>query len=31
MEVKHSGSEPTFKGPQEYFSGNVRVAPLFTG
>jgi quercetin dioxygenase-like cupin family protein len=31
MEVKHSGSEPTSTGPEQWFTGTVRVAPLFTG
>jgi quercetin dioxygenase-like cupin family protein len=31
MEVKHSSSEPTSDGPEQFFSGKVRVAPLFTG
>jgi len=31
MEVKHSTSEPTSDGPEQFFSGKVRVAPLFTG
>lgn len=29
MEIKRSGSRPSGKGPAEYFSGNVRVDPLF--
>ena len=29
MEIKRSGSEPSGKGPAEYFTGTVRVAPLF--
>jgi quercetin dioxygenase-like cupin family protein len=28
MEVKKSGSQPSQKGPEEYFTGNVRVDPL---
>jgi len=31
MEVKHSASEPTNPGPEDWFTGRVRVAPLFTG
>jgi len=31
MDVKHSMSEPTSAGPEQFFSGKVRVAPLFTG
>ena len=29
MELKRSGSQPSAKGPAEYFSGTVRVDPLF--
>jgi quercetin dioxygenase-like cupin family protein len=29
MEIKRSGSQPSGKGPAEYFTGTVRVAPLF--
>jgi quercetin dioxygenase-like cupin family protein len=29
MEIKRSGSQPSDKGPAEYFTGNVRVDPLF--
>ena len=29
MEVKRSGSQPSGKGPAEYFTGTVRVDPLF--
>jgi quercetin dioxygenase-like cupin family protein len=31
MQIKHSASEPTSSGPEEFFSGTVHVAPLFTG
>ena len=31
MEVKHSTTEPTSDGPEQWFSGHVRVAPLFSG
>jgi len=31
MEVKHSSSEPTSDGPEQFFTGKVHVAPLFTG
>jgi quercetin dioxygenase-like cupin family protein len=31
MEVEHGGSEPTSIGPEQWFTGTVRVAPLFTG
>jgi quercetin dioxygenase-like cupin family protein len=29
MEIKHSGSSPSTKGPAAYFTGAVRVDPLF--
>lgn len=29
MEIKRSGSQPSGKGPPEYFTGSVRVDPLF--
>jgi hypothetical protein len=29
MEVKRSGSQPSGKGPAEYFTGTVRTDPLF--
>lgn len=29
MEIKHSGSQPSGKGSPEYFTGSVRVDPLF--
>ena len=29
MEIKRSGSQTSGKGPDEYFSGSVRVDPLF--
>jgi quercetin dioxygenase-like cupin family protein len=29
MEIKRSGSQPSGKGPTEYFTGCVRVDPLF--
>jgi quercetin dioxygenase-like cupin family protein len=29
MDIKRSGSEPSAKGPAEYFTGSVRVDPLF--
>ena len=29
MEIKRCGSQPSGKGPAEYFSGTVRVDPLF--
>jgi len=30
MELKRNGSQPSAKGPTEYFTGTVRVDPLFT-
>ena len=30
MEIKRIGSQPSGKGPAEYFTGAVRVDPLFT-
>ncbi|MBV9248561.1 MAG: cupin domain-containing protein, partial [Acetobacteraceae bacterium] len=29
MEIKQSGSQPSTRGPAEYFTGNVRIDPLF--
>jgi quercetin dioxygenase-like cupin family protein len=29
MDIKRSGSEPSVKGPAEYFTGSVRVDTLF--
>src|SRR5438128_1018147 len=29
MELKRSGSQPSGKGPEEYFTGVVRIDPLF--
>jgi quercetin dioxygenase-like cupin family protein len=29
MDVKRSGSQPSTKAPEAYFTGNVRVDPLF--
>lgn len=29
MEIKRSGSRPSAKGPEEWFTGSVRVDPLF--
>jgi quercetin dioxygenase-like cupin family protein len=29
MELKRNGSQPSSKGPNEYFTGSVRVDPLF--
>ena len=29
MEIKRSGSQPSGKGPVEYFTGTVRVDPMF--
>jgi quercetin dioxygenase-like cupin family protein len=30
MEIKRGGSQPSGKGPAEYFTGSVRIDPLFT-
>ncbi len=29
MEIKRSGSQPSGKGPNEWFTGTVRIDPLF--
>lgn len=29
MKIKRSGSQPSTKGPAEWFTGTVRIAPLF--
>jgi len=29
MEIQRSGSQPSAKGPAEYFTGRVRIDPLF--
>jgi quercetin dioxygenase-like cupin family protein len=29
MEIKRSGSQPSAKGPSEWFTGTVRIDPLF--
>src|ERR1700746_2323861 len=29
MDIKRSGSQPSTKGPVEYFTGTVRIDPLF--
>jgi hypothetical protein len=29
MEIKRSGSQPSAQGPAEYFTGRVRIDPLF--
>jgi quercetin dioxygenase-like cupin family protein len=29
MEIKKSGSQPPMQGPSDWFTGNVRVQPLF--
>ena len=28
MEVKKNGTQPSQKGPEEYFTGSVRIDPL---
>jgi quercetin dioxygenase-like cupin family protein len=30
MEIKRSGSQPSGKGPEDWFTGTVRVDPLFS-
>ncbi len=30
MEIKKAGSQPSAKGPSEYFTGAVRIDPLFS-
>jgi quercetin dioxygenase-like cupin family protein len=30
MELKRSGLQPSSKGPKEFFTGTVRIDPLFT-
>src|SRR5471030_1751601 len=30
MEIKRTGSQPSGKGPAEYFTGTVRIDPLFS-
>jgi hypothetical protein len=29
MEIKRIGSQPSVKGPSEWFAGTVRIDPLF--
>jgi quercetin dioxygenase-like cupin family protein len=29
MDIKRCGSQPSSKAPEEYFTGNVRIDPLF--
>ena len=29
MDIKRNGSQPSSKGPAEWFTGSVRVNPLF--
>jgi quercetin dioxygenase-like cupin family protein len=29
MEIRHSGAQASARGPAEYFTGNVRIDPLF--
>ncbi|HYZ73155.1 MAG TPA: hypothetical protein VE641_08745 [Chthoniobacterales bacterium] len=29
MDIKRAGSQPSSKGPAEYFTGTVRIDPLF--
>ena len=30
IEIKRNGSRPSQKGPQDWFTGTVRIDPLFT-
>ena len=30
MEIKRAGSQPSAKGPADWFTGTVRIDPLFT-
>ena len=30
MEIKRSGTQPSGKGPADWFTGAVRIDPLFT-
>ena len=30
MEIKRNGSQPSGRGPAEYFTGSVRIDPLFS-
>jgi len=30
MQIKKAGSQPSGKGPADWFTGNVRIDPLFT-
>jgi quercetin dioxygenase-like cupin family protein len=30
MQVRRAGSQPSSKGPAEYFTGSVRIDPLYT-
>jgi len=31
MEIKRAGSQPSTKGPADWFTGTVRIDPLFPG
>ena len=31
MDIKQAGSRPSVKGPEEWFTGTVRIDPLFEG
>ncbi|HEY6122194.1 MAG TPA: cupin domain-containing protein, partial [Pyrinomonadaceae bacterium] len=31
MDIKRNGSQPSSRGPAEYFTGTVRIDPLFEG
>lgn len=30
MEIIKNGAQPSFKGPEDWFTGNVRIDPLFS-
>ena len=30
MDIKRAGSQPSGKGPADYFTGTVRIDPLFS-
>lgn len=30
MDIKRNGSQPSIKGPEDWFTGNVRIDPLFS-
>ena len=30
MDIKRNGSQPSIKGPEDWFTGNVRIDPIFS-